>query len=80
MGRQDEVLGQIYAFLGWPIERETRSGFDHWRAENRRDRRKPHHYRIEDFGLTPGGLEATYADYRGRRGYDRRGLAPRSLR
>ncbi len=76
MGRQDQALEQIYAFLGWPIERETRAGFERWRAENRRDRRKPHHYRIEDFGLTPGELEATYSDYRARRGYGGRGLAP----
>lgn len=80
MRRQDRVLEQIYAFLGWPIGPETRAGFERWRAENRRDRRKPHHYRIEDFGLTPSELEATYADYRNRRGYDRRRLATRSLR
>ena len=76
MGRQDQALEQIYAFLGWPIERETRAGFEQWRAENRREQRKPHHYRIEDFGLTPGELEATYFDYRGRRGYGGHGLAP----
>ncbi len=69
MQRQDEVLERIYAFLGWPIDSETRAGLERWRAENPRDRRKPHNYRIEDFGLTPGELERSYADYRGRRGY-----------
>lgn len=71
MRRQDEVLERIYAFLGWPIEPQTRAGFARWRAENPRDRRKPHHYRIEDFGLTRRGLEQAYAGYRARRGYDR---------
>lgn len=73
MGRQDEVLERIYAFLGWPIDDETRAGFARWRAENPRDRRKPHQYRIEDFGLTREGLERDYAAYRRSRGYDRRG-------
>lgn len=72
MGRQDEVLGRIYGFLGWPIEPETRAGFERWRAENPRDRRKPHDYRMEDFGLSPGDLERSYADYRGRHGMVRR--------
>jgi hypothetical protein len=72
MKRQDEALTRIYDFLGWPIEAETRAGFARWRAENPRDRRKPHHYRIEEFGLTRAGLERAYADYRARRGYDRR--------
>lgn len=71
MRRQDEVLERIYAFFGWPIEPQTRAGFARWRAENPRDRRKPHHYRIEDFGLTRRGLEQAYAGYRARRGYDR---------
>lgn len=71
MKRQDEVLERIYAFLGWPIGPETRAGFARWRAENPRDRRKPHHYRIEDFGLTRAGLAAAYAAYRASRGYDR---------
>lgn len=71
MQRQDEALERIYAFLGWPIEAETRAGFVRWRAENPRDRRKPHRYRIEDFGLTRAELAAQFADYRRRRGYDR---------
>lgn len=71
--RQDEVLERIYAFFGWPIDEQTQAGFERWRAENPRDRRKPHHYRIEDFGLTRDGLERDYAAYRRSRGYDRRG-------
>ncbi|MEZ4334299.1 MAG: sulfotransferase [Myxococcota bacterium] len=71
MKRQDEALERIYAFLDWPIEPETRAGFARWRAENPRDRRKPHHYRIEDFGLTRAGLAGAYATYRSSRGYDR---------
>ncbi len=71
MRKQDEVLERIYAFLGWPIEAGTRAAFARWRAENPRDRRKPHHYRIEDFGLTRTGLEQAYASYRRSRGYDR---------
>ena len=70
MRRQDEVLERIYAFLGWPIEGETRAGFERWRAENPRNRRKPHAYRIEEFGLTRAELERAYAAYRARRAYD----------
>lgn len=76
MRKQDEVLLRIYAFLGWPIEPQTRAGFARWRAENPRDRRKPHHYRIEDFGLTRGELASAYAAYRRQRGYDRADPVP----
>jgi Sulfotransferase family len=69
--RQDEALERIYAFLGWPLTDEARAGFARWRAENPRDKRKPHHYRVEDFGLMREGLARMYADYRARRGYDR---------
>lgn len=69
--RQDEALERIYAFLGWSLTDEARAGFARWRAENPRDKRKPHHYRIEDFGLTREGLARKYADYRAHRGYDR---------
>jgi hypothetical protein len=71
MKRQDEALERIYAFLGWPITDEARRGFARWRAENPRDKRKPHHYAIEEFGLTREGLARTYAEYRASRGYDR---------
>lgn len=71
MKHQDEALERIYAFLGWPITDEARRGFARWRAENPRDKRKPHHYAIEEFGLTREGLARAYADYRAGRGYDR---------
>ena len=72
MRRQEEVLERIYAFLGWPIDDETRAGFARWRAENPRDRRKPHHDPIEAFGLTREGLACDYAAYGRPRGYDPR--------
>lgn len=71
MKRQDDALERIYAFLGWPLTDAARAGFARWRAENPRDKRKPHQYRIEDFGLTREGLASMYADYRASRGYDR---------
>jgi len=40
-------------------------------SDNPRDKRKPHHYQIESFGLTRAGLAEAYADYRASRGYDR---------
>lgn len=70
MKRQDEALERIYAFLGWPLEEEARAGFARYRSEHPRDRRKPHDYRIEDFGLSRAGLAAMYAEYRASRGYD----------
>lgn len=69
MERQDDAIERIYGFLGLAIEPETRAGFARWRSENRRDRRRPHHYRIEDFGLTRDALAEAFADYRRARGY-----------
>lgn len=69
--RQDEALEQIYAFLDWPLDRVTKDGCARYRARHPRDRRKPHQYRIEDYGLSRALLASMYADYRASRGYDR---------
>lgn len=69
INRQDEVLEKIYTFLEWPLTPEARAGIAQYRRENPRNRRKPHDYSLEQFGLTQEQVESDFADYFRRRGY-----------
>ena len=66
---QDDVLARIYDFLGLPFTDEARRGIEQHRAENPRDKRKPHDYTLEQFGFTRQSLREAFGKYCERRGY-----------
>lgn len=69
INQQDEVLAQIYAFLGWPLTPAARAGIEQYRKDNPRNKRKPHDYSLEQFGLTESQVKADFAGYFRERGY-----------
>ena len=66
---QDEILARIYSFIGWEITPQCRHGIEQYRAENPRDKRKPHDYALEQYGLTEDSVVSHFQDYIARRGY-----------
>ena len=69
INRQDVVLAAIYEFLNWPLTEEAKHGIAQYRATNPRNRRKPHDYSLEQFGLTETGIRDNFSAYFDRRGY-----------
>lgn len=66
---QDSVLGEIYRFIGWEMTDTCREGIEHYRKENPRNKRKPHDYSLEQFGLSADSVRNHFKDYFSRRGY-----------
>jgi hypothetical protein len=66
-------LERIYAWLGTPFLAETRRGLEAWLVENAREKRPPHRYTLEEFGLDEQDLRSRFADYRTRFILARRG-------
>jgi len=67
--KQDKVLQQIYDFIGWDITPECRQGIANYRKNNPRNKRKPHGYNLEQFGLSAQGLKDSFSSYFDRRRY-----------
>lgn len=64
---QRDALGAlegIYAWLETPMLASTRRGIEAWLARNARERRPPHRYSLEEFGLDEDDLIGRFAAYR----------------
>jgi hypothetical protein len=57
---------RIYDFLGMRLSSETVKQMEWWVAENRRDKRAPHEYTLDKFGLTEEEIRRDFAEYRRR--------------
>ncbi|MGD9598225.1 MAG: sulfotransferase [Steroidobacteraceae bacterium] len=57
---------RVLARLGEPTGPEAGRAAAQWLADNGRDKRAPHHYTQEEFGLTRAELERWFAPYRSR--------------
>ena len=69
IGKQDEILQQIYNFIDWDMTPECRQGIENFRKNNPRNKRKPHDYSLEQFGLSAQGLKDSFSSYFDRRSY-----------
>lgn len=58
------VAMEVYRRMGLPTDDQTKAQVSAWIAENGRDKRAPHKYSIDTFGLTEEGLKKDYAFYR----------------
>jgi hypothetical protein len=59
-------IERLYAWLGTPFLPETRRALERWLVENAREKRPPHRYNFETFGLSEDDLVRRFADYRER--------------
>ncbi len=57
---------RIYAFVGRELEAPAESRMRAWLRDNARDKRAPHEYSLETFGLTRARIERDFAAYRRR--------------
>ncbi len=57
---------RLYAWLGTPFLPETRRSLEAWLVDNAREKRPPHRYTFESFGLSKDDLLTRFADYRER--------------
>jgi hypothetical protein len=55
---------RMYAWLGTPFLPETRRALERWLIDNAREKRPPHRYTFETFGLSKDDLLRRFADYR----------------
>jgi hypothetical protein len=60
------VVARIYAFLGKPLTAFTEDQMRRWTADNAREKRPPHAYTLEKFGLSEAGIERDFGAYRRR--------------
>ena len=56
----------IYDRLERPLTDAAREAMKRWGDDNRRDKRAPHTYTLEEFGYTREGVCEAFADYRDR--------------
>ena len=59
-------IARIYDWLNLPLEAPTQTAMEGWLVKNARDKRAPHEYSLETFGLTRTDIETEFADYRKR--------------
>lgn len=59
-------IRRIYEALGQPLTPEAERAMQQWLAENAREKRPPHEYTLEKFGLTREEIEREFAAYRER--------------
>ena len=59
-----EELTRAYAQFGIEMTEEARAGMEQWRADNPREKRPPHEYTLDEYGLSEEGIKADFADYR----------------
>lgn len=57
---------RLYDWLGTPFLTETRARLERWLVDNAREKRPPHRYGFETFGLAEEDLLRRFADYRER--------------
>jgi len=57
---------RLYAWLGTPCGPDTRALLEKWLVDNAREKRPPHRYGFETFGLAEDDLLARFAAYRQR--------------
>ena len=67
--RPMEAIETVYERIGEPLTEDARSAMLRWGDENRRDKRPPHDYSLEEFGYTRELICARFADYRRRFGF-----------
>jgi hypothetical protein len=60
------AVRRIYDFLGLALTPDTEKEMRWWAEENRRDKREPHEYSLEDFGFTEEEIERDFREYRER--------------
>jgi hypothetical protein len=61
-----EQVRRIYAFVGMELTPETDHEMRTWAKEHSRDKRPPHSYTMEKFGLSEEGIKRQFATYRER--------------
>lgn len=59
-------LERAYRTFGIEMTPEARAGMEQWRTDNPRDKRPPHEYRLEQYGLSEEGIKQAFAAYRER--------------
>ncbi|MAG34078.1 MAG: sulfotransferase [Deltaproteobacteria bacterium] len=59
-------LERVYAWLGTSFPAETRRAVDAWLVKNAREKRPPHRYGLQEFGLEDADLKRVFATYRER--------------
>ena len=60
------VVNDIYARLGWPLEAAAARAMQEWLTLQEEQRRQEprHEYQLEDYDLTPEGVNEAFAPYR----------------
>ena len=60
------VVSEIYTRLGWSLEPAAIDGMQQWLMVQEKQRRQEprHEYGLEDYGLTPEGVNEAFAPYR----------------
>ena len=60
------VVGDVYARFGWPLEPSAVDEMQQWLTlQDAQRRQEPRHeYRLEDYGLTPQGVNEAFTPYR----------------
>ncbi len=60
------VVARIYEFLGKPLTAFAEDEMRRWTADNAREKRPPHEYTLEKFGLSEEQIERDFGAYRRR--------------
>jgi hypothetical protein len=60
------VVNRIYEFLGKSLTPFAEDQMRQWKEDNAREKRPPHEYTLEKFGLSEAGIERDFGDYRER--------------
>lgn len=61
-----DTAARIYDYFGLPFTRSARKAMQQFVDDHARDRRPPHHYRLEDFGIDPASQSVRFDGYRKR--------------
>lgn len=61
--RPMEVVQNVYAFLGLPLDAATARRMRDWLVEDARSHQGGHHYSAEQFGLSDAQIRRDFADY-----------------
>lgn len=64
--RPMDVIKSIFHYLKRPFPEGIQSDMEHWLAANSRDKRPPHDYSLDHFGLSEDQLKRDFAGYRSR--------------
>jgi hypothetical protein len=60
------TVGRVYEFLGKPLTPIAEDKMRRWTEDNAREKRSPHEYTLEKFGLTEAGIARDFSEYRER--------------